>query len=349
MKLGKPDRDLMAGTVFRWTGARSPTVIRGPKHGVDTSVLSIGHRQVMILSTDPLSLIPSLGAEKSAWLSIHAIASDVATSGIAPKYAMFDLNLPPSLSDALLGKYWLSIHTACRDLGISILGGHTGRFEGCNYTVVGGATVFTIGEEDGYVTSDMAGEGDELIATKTAAIEATAVLAHSFPETVENRLGRLVLRKAQNLFRSVSVVEDALIASSAGLGDAGVSAMHDVTEGGILSAVLEMADASGLKAVVHSEQIPVAWEVVEVCRLFRIDPLFALGQGSLIIAVGPSRTQDVVIALRRRGVSSAVIGRLAEKPRHTIVRSDGREKPLAYPKEDPYWRAYWKAVNRRWT
>jgi hydrogenase maturation factor len=349
MKLGKPDRDLMAGTVFRWTGARSSGVIRGPKPGVDASVLSIGHGQVMILSTDPLSLIPSLGAEKSAWLSIHAIASDVATSGIAPKYALFDLNLPPSLSDALLRKYWLSIHKACRDLGISILGGHTGRFEGCDYTVIGGATVFTIGEEDGYVTSDMAREGDELIATKSAAIEATTVLAHCFPKTIEKRYGRSVLQKAQSLFRSVSAVEEALIASSVGLRDTGVSAMHDVTEGGILSAVLEMAEASGLKAVVYSEQIPVAGEVIEVCRLFRIDPLFALGQGSLVIAVGPSRTQDLLTALRRKGISSAVIGRLAKKPRHTIIRSDGREKPLAYPKEDPYWRAYWKAVNRRWT
>ncbi len=349
MKLGKPDRDLMAGTVFRWTGARSSGVIQGPKPGVDTSVLSIGHGQVMIISTDPLSLIPSLGAEKSAWLSTHAIASDVATSGIPPKYAMFNLNLPPSLSDALLRKYWLFIHKACRDLGISIIGGHTGRFEGCDYTVIGGATVFAVGEEDGYVTSDMAREGDELIATKSAAIEATAVLAHCFPRMIEKRLGRSVLQKVQSLFRSVSVVEEALIASSVGLRDNGASAMHDVTEGGILSAILEMADASGLKAVVYSEQIPVAGEVMEVCRLFRIDPLYALGQGSLIIATRPRRTQGVLRALRREGIPSSVIGKLARRRRNSIVGSDGKEKPLVYPAEDPYWKAYWKAVKKHWT
>jgi len=301
---------------------------------------------VMIASTDPVSFIPSLGPEESALLSVNAVASDVATSGFLPRFAMFELNLPPSLSDELLGRYWKSIHTACKKLGISIIGGHTGRFEGCDYTVIGGSTMFAIGNEAAYVTSDMARAGDDLIATKSAAIEASAILARSFPQTVERHLGSDIMEKARSLFTKISVVEDALAASSVGLRQNGVTAMHDVTEGGVLSAVLEMADASGLGVFVDSESIPVMNEVSEVCRLFRIDPKFALGQGSLIVASGPVHTQDVMKAFRRRGITAGIIGRLT-KNRRPIMRVKDKMLRLAYPRQDPYWHAYWNGVKRR--
>jgi len=336
---------VLAETVFRHTGARGAEIVRGPRPGVDCSVLRLGRGRVMIASTDPVSFIPSLGPEESAWLSVHAVASDVATSGVPPRFALFELNLPPSLSDELLERYWKTIHTACKSLNISIIGGHTGRFQGCDYTVVGGSTMFAIGREGAYVTSDMARAGDDLIATKSAAIEATSILARSFPRTVEKHLGRDILEMTKGLFRKISVVEDALAAGAVGLRQNGVTAMHDVTEGGVLSAVLEMADASGLGVFVDSEAIPIMYEVSEVCRLFRIDPKFALGQGSLIVASRPVHTQNVMKAFRRRGIPASIIGRLTKNRRY-IMRVKDKMLRLAYPREDPYWRAYWNGVRR---
>src|SRR3989304_3054166 len=210
MILGKPYRQVLAQTVFRQTGGGSSEGGRGPRPGIDCSVLRVGRGRVVIASTDPVSFIPSLGPEESAWLSVHAVASDVAPSGVPPRFALFELTLPPSLSDELLGRYWKSIHTACKNLGVSIIGGHTGRFQGCDYTVVGGSTMFAIGNEAAYLTSDMARAGDDLIATKSAGIEATAILARSFPRTVEKHLGRDVLGKTKGLLKKISVVEDAL-------------------------------------------------------------------------------------------------------------------------------------------
>ena len=346
MSLGKPKRQLLAETVFQHTGAGGTEIVKGPRPGVDCSVLRLGRGRVMIVSTDPVSFIPSLGPEESAWLSVHALASDIATSGVPPRFALFELNLPPAFSDKLLGRYWRAIHTTCKNLGITIIGGHTGRFQGCDYTVVGGSTMLAIGKEGAYVTSDMARAGDDLIATKSAAIEATSILARSFPRTVEKHLGRDVLEKTRGLFRKISVVEDALTASSVGLRQNGVTAMHDVTEGGVLSAVLEMAEASGLGVVVDSESIPIMNEVSEVCRLFRIDPKYALGQGSLIVASRPAHTEEVMRALRRRGIPASIIGRLTRN-RRPVMRVRGKMLSLGYPSQDPYWRAYWNGVKRR--
>src|SRR6267378_6633802 len=152
--MGKPSRSMME-VILGHAGARNPKIQQGPRLGADTSIVEIDEK-VMISSMDPISLIPEIGPEKSAKLSVHGVASDVATSGIRPRFAMFDLNLPPSLTDRTLQTYWGSIHQTCRTLGISIVGGHTGRFPGCDYTVIGGAVMWCFSPHDRYVSSAMA-------------------------------------------------------------------------------------------------------------------------------------------------------------------------------------------------
>jgi hydrogenase maturation factor len=278
---------------------------------------------------------------------VQAIASDVATSGFAPTFALFELNLPPPMQNRTLMQYWKSIHQSCRKLGISIIGGHTGRFEGCDYTVVGGGTMLAIGSSKKYVTTNMAKNGDELILTKSAALEAAAVLASSFPETVSRKLGSEVLEKTQRLIDKTSTVEDATTAASTGVRERGVTAMHDVTEGGIISAILDLAEASRLRATIDEESIPVFDEVRKVCELFHIDPLKSLGQGSLVIACRPHGTDVILQKLKRSKIPARMVGILGDNTKHSLIRKSGRESRLTYPKTDPYWNVYWNAVHRK--
>ena len=332
--------------IFRQTGARNPKVRQGPRSGVDTSLVEID-KKVMISSMDPVSLIPEIGPEKSAKLSVHDIASDVATSSIQPRFAMFDLNLPPSLTDRTLQTYWRSIHQTCLALGISIVGGHTGRFPGCDYTVIGGAVMWCFSSPERYVSSAMAKPGDDLILTKSAAIEATAVLATSFPSTVERSLGVEVLDKARRMIDRATVVQDAAAAASEGIRQNGVTAMHVVTEGGVVSAILDLAEASRLKATIEEESIPVLDEVRQVCELFHLDPLKALGQGCLVIASRPNRTNEILQRLERSRISASPVGTLSEKTGHSVIRKGNKESRMTYPKADPYWNVYWKAVRSK--
>jgi hydrogenase expression/formation protein HypE len=332
--------------ILRHIGATSPNIRQGPRSGVDTSIVQIGAK-VMIASMDPISLIPEIGPEKSAKLSVHGVASDVATSGAQPRFAMFDLNLPPSITDRTLTRYWDSIHRSCRALGISIVGGHTGRFPGCDYTVIGGAVMWCFCDNDAYVSSAMANSGDDLILTKSAAIEATAVLATSFPNTVEKELGRAILNKSRQLLDQTSTVNDAVTAASAGIRRRGVTAMHDVTEGGVVSGILDLAKASGLKATVEEESIPVFDEVRQVCEAFHLDPLMSLGQGCLAIACHPHATNTILKRLKRSNIYARRVGTLREKTGHSVIRKNGRESRLTYPVADPYWNVYWKSVRNK--
>ena len=343
--LGKPSRSYLREVVYRRLGARRRDVVVGPRYGVDNAVIRIGNGRVMIATTDPLSYIPTLGAHYSAWLSVNLIASDLATSALAPQYGIFDFNLPPKMSDSTFSAYWISFHNECKRLGIAIVGGHTGRYQGCDYTMIGGGVMYAVGPDDGYLTPEMGEVGDDLILTKGAAIETTAVLASSFPNTVKKALGERLFERARSYLTQVSTVEDALTATSVGLHQNGVTAMHDATEGGVLAAVIELANASKAGATLDLDEISTSQETEKICRLFKIDPLVSLSEGSLVIACRPSKSSKVVHMLKKANIYSNVVGHLTKSLQIRGVNAKGVSK-ISYPKFDPYWKAYWNATRK---
>src|SRR6184192_751310 len=338
----------MRETVFKFRGLESRKIIVGPQPGVDVSVVDIGMGRVMIASCDPISFIPSLGPKESARLSVNEVASDVATCGIGPSFAMFDLNLPPQLSNNLLTAYWKSIHQSCKSLGLSIVGGHSGRFEGCDYSVIGGATFWTFCPSNRYLTSAMASDRDDLILTKTAAYGATAVLSRVFPRRVRRFLGLSLFREAARYLPIMDTVNDSLTAVKVGIHRYGVTAIHDVTEGGVFAAVLEMANASAVGGIVDVESIPVSEETLQVSKLFRIDPLTSLGEGSLVIASRPDKTKHVMDRLRSNDVQATVIGQFSSRVQGVRGREGKRRARIRYPARDPYWQAYSRGLRKGW-
>src|SRR5438046_9001297 len=221
----------MRETVFKFRGLESRKIIVGPQLGVDVSVVDIGQGRVMIASCDPISFIPSLGAKDSARLSVNEVASDVATCGIRPSFAMFDLNLPPQLSNNLLTAYWKSIHQSCKSLGLSIVGGHSGRFEGCDYSVIGGATMWTTARKNDFLTSSMAQSGDDLIFTKSIAYGATSILASAFPRTVRKYLGQPLFETAWKYLQTARTVKDSLSGVKPAINQHSITVIHERNKG----------------------------------------------------------------------------------------------------------------------
>jgi hydrogenase maturation factor len=324
-------------------------VLAGPAFGVDNAIVQLEKERVLVATTDPLSYIPALGPRDSAWLSVHLLASDLATSGFSPQYGLFDFNLPPTFSNSNFSKYWASFQGEWKRLGLSIIGGHTGRYPGIDYTIVGGGVVMAIGPEDHYLTSSMARNGDDVVLTKGAAIETTAVLTRVFPRKVRKALGSRLFDKAWNYLYKVSTVADALTSSSIGVRHRGVTAMHDATEGGVVAGLIELTSASRLGLMVDLGQIHVSDETERLCELFRIDPLVSLSEGSLIIASRPTKTDEVRAKLSARGISSTVVGSLTSRFRGCKATTSKGTRSLRYPDVDPYWKAYSKAIKKGWS
>jgi len=345
---GKVPREFLESVVFANLGAKRSSLLVKPGHGLDNAVISLGGKKVLLVTSDPLSVIPSIGMKESAWLSVHLIASDLTTSGVSPQFAVLDLNLPPEMELDEVGTYLRAVSDECRKLGIAIAGGHTGRYPGTGYTVVGGGVMFSVAERDAYVTPAMARPGDSVLMTKGAAVGATAVLAHSFPATVAEKAGTAMLRKAKSRLRDCSTVRDADAAASVGLREK-VTSMHDATEGGVLGGLFELSSACGLPVIVREDSIHVPEEAAAVCGAFGLDPLTTLSEGTLIITCRPGAVEDLRAKLVEAKVKSYEIGRVGRRSqgRGLWVSSGGSKPQPQTPSPDGYWRAYSEAMGRR--
>jgi hydrogenase maturation factor len=264
--LGKIHPEFFNRVIYPRLGARDLTVIVKPQHGVDFGVVKIG-RYVMVLSTDPFYIARELGIEKAAWFAVHILASDVAVSGIRPRYFAVDLNLPPEMTEDELIRMWKTVDSECKKLGISVVTGHTARYAGCNYPMVGGATIFGIDKKEKLISPKI-NIGDLMIVSKGPAIETTGLMAAYFPQFLEKRYGKAFVKRAQGVYYQMSTVKDALAAASAG----GVTAMHDATECGVFGGLCEMADHSDVGMHINKGEMIIQDEVKMTCECFGIDP-----------------------------------------------------------------------------
>jgi hydrogenase maturation factor len=344
-EIGKISPEIFSELIFPRLGARSECILVGPQHGVDVGIVEIGDKAVA-LTTDPVFIVPEYGWERAAWFAIHILASDAVTSGLKPCFMAIDLNLPMEMTKGELDIVWDTMHRECEKLGISIVCGHTARYENCHYPMVGGATVLSVGEKDEYVTPKMAKAGDKIIITKGPAIEATGIFATMFPRLMEKEFGLGFSQRAQEIFYKMSVVEDAMTAVSVGVRDAGITAMHDATECGIWGGLYEIAQAADLGARVVREKIVVEDCVREICQYFGIDPYAAISEGTLIITCREYKAQEVVKELTQKGIAASIVGELIDQGHGMILVEGGSERKLEHPRVDPFWNAFYSALER---
>ena len=332
--LGKIDRSFFEQHVAPNLGADREDVAIGPQHGVDFGVLSVGG-QALVTATDPLSILPDLGFERAARFALDLVLADVAVSGVSPTHLSICFTLPPEMTDAEFATVWETIHAECVDLGVSVVTGHTARYSDSSYPWVGAATAFGVGDHDEIVRPDGARPGDRLVVTTGPAAESVGLLSTLFGDHMD--LPESVIENAQARLEDVYAVRDALTAAAAGP----VTAMHDVTEGGLAGALNEMAEGSGTQFVIDRDAVPLKPGVEEVCASLEIDPWHATSCGSLVIAVEEGGVGDVCEALEARGTVAAEVGRV-EAGEGVIVDGDR----LAHPRVDPSWAAYAELAGR---
>jgi len=344
-EIGKISPGIFQELIFPCLGAKRDTILVGPQHGVDVGIVEIGD-QAVAMTTDPVFIVPEYGWEKAAWFAIHILVSDVVTSGLPPAYLSIDLNLPMAMTKEQLECVWKVIHAECERMGIAIVCGHTARYENCHYPMVGGATVIAVGSREAYVTPAFAKPGDKIIITKGPAIEAVGIFSAMFPKMIEEKFGAILSRKLGQIFFKMSVVEDALTAVKAGVRDEGVSAMHDATECGIYGGIHELARAAGLGACLDKDAIVVEEGVREVCHYFDIDPYSSISEGTLIVLCREHKAEQALRLLSQKKINASIAGEMKNSSDDILLVEDGKKKRLEHPVVDPFWRAFYRTLEK---
>lgn len=98
-------------------------------------------------------------------------------------------------------------------------------------------------------------------------------------------------------------------------------AARDCTRGGLASALNEMAGEAGVGVVLDEALLPVREEVVGVCEILGLDPLYLANEGRLVLFCPKDQAGAVVTALRSlpEGVGACVIGQVTEGPAGRVI------------------------------
>ena len=273
-------------------------VILRPKTGEDCSAVDLGG-EYCILSTDPIT-----GAAKDVgYLAVQINCNDIYSSGAEPMGVLLTVLLPPESEEALLEEMMSGAIRAAEERNIEILGGHTEVTDAVVKPVISAAV---IGK------------------TRNRKILSTGGAKAGQDLTEEE------LQNAQAMKAYLSVGKESEIAFAYG-----ATAMHDATEGGVLGAVWEVAECSGLGVDVFVEKIPVKEETKKICKAMGIDYLGLISSGTMIIAA--ENGEKLAERLQEEGIAAAVIGKLTESGRYMLVND--MRLPLAQPKSDALYEA----------
>jgi len=306
LPVGKLPRELLAAILAR-APIDDPRVILGPGVGLDCAVVDTGQR-LAVYKSDPITF----ATDQIGYYLVQVNANDIATTGARPLWLLVTLLLPEKSTTAeLADNIMAQIYDACRGLGITVIGGHTEITAGLERPIAIGTMIGDVAR-DQLVSPRGARAGDHVLLTKGVPIEATALLSREFPARLRDVMTVNEIEEAQNyLFRpGIGVTWDARVAIEAGR----VTAMHDPTEGGIVTALWELAEASQKTLLVDPGNIPVPALARRVCEAFGIDPHSSIASGSLLITAPASDARAISDALQNAGIACADIGAVAEGP-----------------------------------
>ena len=278
----------------------------GPAAGEDAAVAAAGSEPRLVLAADPITFPTA----DPGWHAVVVNANDVAATGGECRWFLSHVLLPPGTTADRIAEVADGIRRGCEEVGAVAAGGHTEITAAVGREVVAG-TMVGVATAERVKPTGGAREGDMLVVTKGVAIEATAIVAAERGDEVRRVFGADFQRRAAAFLTDpgISVVEEARIAA----GMLEVHAMHDVTEGGIATAVREMADAADLGAVLAEAEIPRFYESKRLLSHFGLDILGAIGSGALLIACAEPETGELLDRLREAGTPGHVIGRFLRR------------------------------------
>lgn len=304
MDVGKVPQALLERLLAR-VPINDPRVLLGPRVGEDAALIDMGDR-VLVAKTDPITFATDL----VGWYAIQVNANDVACMGAVPRWFLTTVLLPENAPEDLAETIFGQLTSACAELQITLIGGHSEITHGLHRPIVVG---LMLGEtsKGRAIRTGGARPGDALILTKGIALEGTSVLAREATRALEDSgMAPGTLERARGLLfqPGISVVREALIAAES----CEVHSMHDPTEGGLATGLWELSAASGLGVAVEMEAVHTFPETRAVCAALGLDPMGLLASGALLIALTQDQAPDLIDALRAKGIRAEAIGYLRE-------------------------------------
>ena len=317
---GKLPNDLLREFLNQFQ-VSDPTVLINPGVGEDIAAVDIETKEVLVLKSDPITF----ATDAIGQYAVLVNANDIATSGANPKWFLTTLFFPVGTTASQIRHVVDELSTFCQRWDITLCGGHTEITDAVVRPIIAGMMAGTVSRHNLIDKRNME-KGDRVLFTKGVAVEGTAIIAREFGERLEKMgVAAKEIDRCCRFLDNISVITEAKIAAAT----PGTSAMHDVTEGGLATALEEMSISGGHEIKIELDKIPVFPETQTLCRLLNIDPLGLIGSGSLLICCREAGCEKLMTAVRDAGIEIACIGEILDKGQG--INPYKKNRPASWP------------------
>ncbi|MBE9545508.1 MAG: hypothetical protein IMF02_13510 [Proteobacteria bacterium] len=298
-----------------------PSIIINPGIGEDTAAVNVEPEEVLVLKSDPITF----ATDSIGQYAVLINANDIATSGAKPRWLLTTLLFPSGVTPSEIRQVIDELKIFCRKWDITLCGGHTEITDAVTRPVVTGMMAGTVSRKNLIDKRNMA-PGDRVLLTKGVAVEGTAIIAREFGDRLKSLgMNDSEIDTARRFLANISIITEAQIAAQF----EATSAMHDVTEGGLATALEELSIAGGHRIKINMDTIPVYAQTRKICHLLDIDPLGLIGSGSLLVCCREVACEDVMAAIGKAGIDVACIGEVLQPGQGIMAGKD--EQPVPWP------------------
>lgn len=297
--------------------------------GYDAGVHRLGD-QLLVVSTDPCTGVPF---EWFGWFLINYAASDLSLFGAKPQFCTINLLGPRSTNPDVFEKVMKQTCNAADEQDIAIVRGHTGMYDSLK-DLLGVCTMYGTVTPDKLITSGNAKPGDLIMCTKPLGVETLTNFALTHPKTATKIFGAPKVREFADMIKLQSCAKEAQQLAQANC----VNAMHDATEGGLITALNELSEASNTGITVNWENIPIPKEMTQLKEHFKLndEQVLALSStGTILAAVPPTKKQKTREILKQQNLCAYFIGEFTED-KNRILKKKEKENAFPLTIEDAY-------------
>ena len=321
MKIGKLPEPILIRSILKQVNHRRDEVLVGPAVGQDCTAFAVAEDEAIVMSVDPIT-----GTTKDIGpLAVYITANDLAAAGAEPIGIMLTILLPDRVREIAVRRMMEDIEKTCKKINIEVLGGHTEVTNVVNQPLI---SVTGVGKIKKHLVNSLKDvkPNQDLVVTKWIGLEGTTIIAKEKEKELTCRFASNLIQVAKDFDQYLSVIPESKIGM-----EHGISAMHDITEGGVFGALWEMASGADLGLEVDLRKIPIRQETVEICEFFNVNPYQLMSSGSMLIATddGPG----LVMKLEAAGIHGTVIGR-TNASNDRIIRNGEEVRYLDKPQPD---------------
>lgn len=310
MKKGKIDLKDLNEIISSYVGVKKKQTILSSSIGEDSCLIDLKllDEDIMLISSDPITFT----SKNIGRLAVIINTNDIYASGGLGYGIMLNILIPTNRTLNDLKKIMEEIHDECINHNLQILGGHTEVTDAVNDIIIS-VTIIGTSKKQNVIKTSSSKKGDLIFLTKTLGIEGTIVLFDEHKSELKEILTEYEIQEIEKFREKLTIKNECEI-----LRNININSMHDITEGGLIGALLEMSVSSKNGFKIFKEKIKIHDITKKICDYLNKDIFHLISSGNLLFTCDKEQKKIIQENFYNTDIECVIIGEVIEENQYYL-------------------------------